>query len=176
MRWQLCKPGLVTAGLRGRGGAARALRSASKGSPAGSRVFYLGCLGPAFECLEMLFSRCFLAHAGSVYKQLLQAKPVGAAGGCSRQQPCSAPPHPATGSGPRVASFPSCQEGPGLLTKAPNASSSFLLRSSRPAASCCRCIPAMAGISGLPSCPGFRCWGSGDEGTPEPRPAARCPA
>lgn len=52
-----------------------------QGKSCWKQCFYLGCLGLAFECLEMLFSRCFLAHAGSVYKQLLKAKPAGAAGG-----------------------------------------------------------------------------------------------
>lgn len=135
-----------------------ALCWASKGSPGGSGFFYLGCLGPAFECLEMLFSRCFLAHAGSVYKQLLKAKPIRAAGGCSQQRPRMAPRTLLRGRGPRVTSFPSRPEGPGWLTKARNASSSFLLPSSRPAASCPiasqqwpaspGCLPALAFAAG----------------------------
>lgn len=135
-----------------------ALCWASKGSPGGSGFFYLGCLGPAFECLEMLFSRCFLAHAGSVYKQLLKAKPIRAAGGCSQQRPRMAPRTLLRGRGPRVTSFPSHPEGPGWLTKARNASSSFLLPSSRPAASCPiasqqwpaspGCLPALAFAAG----------------------------
>lgn len=162
-----------------------ALCLASKGSPGGSRFFYLGCLGPAFECLEMLFSRCFLAHAGSVYKQLLKAKPVRAAGRRSWQRPHTAPLHPAMGSGAWGHFFLSLLEEPGWLTKAQNSSSSFLLPSSWPAASCpvasqrCRHLR-------LPSCPGSRCWGVGSRapqspgwgtlGLPEPPVTREIPA
>lgn len=137
--------------------------------------FYLGCLGPPFECLEMLFSRCFLAHAGSVYKQLLKAKPVGAAGWRSWQWPRMAPPHHAMGSGARGHLFPLPPRGARAINK--SLKCLFLSSPLLPASSFLpRCIPAVAGISELPSCPGL-CWRAcGEEGTPEPGLAARCPA
>lgn len=76
---------LVRAGGRGgclhRGLGCRSMCWASRGSPGGS-VFYLG---PVFECLEVLLSRCFLAHAGSVYKKRLKAQPLRAAQGIGLQ-------------------------------------------------------------------------------------------
>lgn len=93
----------------------------------------------------MLFSRCFLAHAGSVYKQLLKAKPVGAAGGRSRQWPRTAPPHPAMGSGARGHLFPLLSRGARAVNKSLKCllflSPSLLLASSFLP----RCIPRWLG-------------------------------
>lgn len=76
-----CPSGLVTAGRGAAGCAGGGRAGGARAWPAGEVLvevfFYLGCLGPAFECLEVLFSRCFLAHAGSVYKQRLKAEPLG---------------------------------------------------------------------------------------------------
>lgn len=175
MRWQLCKPGLVTTGLRGRGGAAGApCAGPAREVLVEAGFFYLGCLGLLFECLEMLFSRCFLAHAGSVYKQLLKAKPVGAAGRRSWQWPHMAPPHHAMGSGARGHLFPLPPRGARAVNK--SLKCLFLSSPLLPASSFLpRCIPAVAGISKLPSCPGL-CWRAcGEEGTPEPGLAALLP-
>ena len=86
---------------------------ASRGSPGGS-VFYLD---PVFECLEVLLSRCFLAHAGSVYKKRLKARPLRAAQGIGLQMDAGSR-SPAlcqcvrgTGS-PLEGLFPSLLEGP----------------------------------------------------------------
>lgn len=137
--------------------------------------FYLGWLGLAFECLEVLLSRCFLAHAAAVYKQHLKAKPIGLQAGAHGSGPAWLPRTVLQGQGPRVTSFPSCLERPRQLTKARNASSSFLLPSSQPAASC-----PVASHHGQHVQAAFLPWLwlplGGEKDTPEPRLVASCPA
>lgn len=79
--WRLPCQGWWQGGRMHGGPDRRSVCWASRGSPGGS-VFYLD---PVFECLEVLLSRCFLAHAGSVYKKRLKARPLRAAQGIGLQ-------------------------------------------------------------------------------------------
>ena len=82
-------------------------------------------------------------------------------------------PHLATGSGARGDLFPLPSRGARMVNKSLKCLL-FLSPPLLPASSFLpRCIPAVADTSGLPSCPGFCCQGSGEEGTPELRLVAR---
>lgn len=106
----------------------------------------------------MLFSRCFLAHAGSVYKQLLKAKPAGAAGGHSQQAPHGSP-APWHGVWGHRSLCPLPSRWVTAVNKSPKCllflSPPFLLANSF----LLQCILVV-----LPSCPGFCSWGHREEG------------
>lgn len=168
------------------GGQAGGARAWPAGEVLVEVFFYLGCLGPAFECLEVLFSRCFLAHAGSVYKQRLKAEPLGAAQllaqgqrGRRRALAATAPNcYGVRGPGsPLGRNFPLPCRG-ATVSPVVNKSLKCLLFLSPPllpaSSFLLLFIPVAAGGSGLPSCP---CWrslaagGVGTEPSPAPRPA-----
>lgn len=148
--------------------------------------FYLGCLGPAFECLEVLFSRCFLAHAGSVYKQRLKAEPLGtvqllARGQRGRRQALAALAPNSGGvrgpGSPLGRNFP-LPSGGATVSPVVNKSLKCLLFLSPPllpaSSFLLLFIPVAAGGSALPSCPCWRSLAAGGAGTkpsPAPRPA-----